>query len=76
MLLKIILFALVAYFIFKKIASILLLMMGRAPKNHGFQQPRPRKEGEIRIDYAPDKGKKSSKKDFTDGEYIDFEEVE
>ncbi len=75
-LLKIILFALVAYFIFRKIASIVFLMMGRTPGNRGFEHPRPSKEGEIRIDHMPDKNKKSSGKDFSGGEYIDYEEVE
>ncbi len=75
MLLKVFLFILVAYFIFKKITSLLLWLMGRNPGNNGYRPSQPRKEGEIRIDYVPGKSKKP-KKDYTGGEYIDYEEVE
>lgn len=75
MLLKIVLFAIVTYFIFRKVFSILGLVLGRNSQPHRHSQP-PRKEGEIRVDYKPGDGKRSNGKEFKEGEYIDFEEIE
>jgi hypothetical protein len=75
MLLKIVLFAIVTYFIFRKVFSIIGFVLGRNPRTRGYSQP-PRKEGEISVDYKPGDGKRSNGKEFKEGEYIDFEEIE
>jgi len=75
MLLKIVLFGVVAYFIIKKISTLVAIVLGQRPQASS-RTPPPRRKGEIKIDYAPDKNKKSPGKDFKGGEYIDYEEIE
>ncbi len=75
MLLKIILFAVVAYFVIKKISSLIAIVMGHNPRANK-RTPPPMRKGDINIEYTPDKNKKSPAKDFKGGEYIDYEEIE
>lgn len=75
MLLKIILFAVVAYFVIRKISSLVAVVMGRNPRANNQPHP-PKRKGDINIDYTPDNNKKSPAKDFKGGEYIDYEEIE
>ncbi len=77
-LLKFILFALVFYYLLKTIGHILVRVVssGRQgpSRSRGFDE---RKEGEIKIDYAPGKGKNKHSSHIGDkeGDYIDYEEV-
>ena len=77
-LLKFILFALVFYYILKTIGHIAIRVVSRgnpaAPPRNDFEQ---RKEGEIKIDYAPGKNSKKGNHHISDreGDYIDYEEV-
>lgn len=75
MLLKIILFGVVAYFIIKKVSTLIAVVLGQNPQTNGRTPPQGKK-GEIKIDYAPDKNKKSPGNDFKGGEYIDYEEID
>ena len=71
-LLKVVLFGIILFYIFRKIFGVIDQLTGRKTKQ---DQPKMRKEGEIRVDYHPDKegGRHGSK--FEGGEYVDYEEV-
>ncbi len=43
-------------------------------QNMDFQEQPPAKEGEVKIEYAPEKENKIIKDD--EGEYVDYEEIE
>lgn len=69
-----------SYVIFKGLGLLFRLLMGSPGSMrqqshnyppHGDRKP---KDGNVNIDYTPNKGKKSSK-GFKGGEYIDYEEV-
>ncbi len=76
LLLKIILFGLVFYYIFKTIGGIVYrLMGGQVNQNPSRRTPPTRKEGEINIDYTPKDQKKRSGSGSKEGDYIDYEEI-
>jgi len=72
-LLKVVLFGIIIYYIFRKIFGLIDRLTGKSPKQ---EQPRMRKEGDVNIDYQP--GKKSGRygSDFKGGEYVDYEELQ
>lgn len=78
LLLKFILFGLVFYYIIKTVGGFVFRILGgqRPPQTQQrhSQQTRQR-EGEINIDYVPDKNKGRRGKAARDGDYIDYEEV-
>lgn len=75
-LIKIILFGLVFYYIFKTIGSFIFKILGgQAQQTQSRQTTNQKRDGEININYVPkDKngGKGSSSKE---GDYIDYEEI-
>ena len=75
-LIKIILFGLVFYYIFKTIGSFIFrLLGGQAQQTQSRQTTQQKRDGEINIKYVPkDKngGKGGSSKE---GDYIDYEEI-
>lgn len=79
LLIKIILFGIVFYYIFKTVGGFVYRILGG--RNFAQQQRQSqnnhRREGEINIDYVPDKekGKRKRKGSSKTGEYIDYEEV-
>lgn len=77
---------LVGFIFFRTIGFFLRLLTGSSVDNKSRQNPYARQShsahqqkpanGNVNIDYVPNKkGKKSGEK-FTGGEYVDFEEVE
>ena len=78
LLLKFILFGLVFYYILKTIGSFVFRILGgqKPPQTQQQQNYQARqREGEINIDYVPDKKKGRRGKASRDGDYIDYEEV-
>ena len=76
LLFKIILFGLVFYYIFRTVGNFVFKVLGgqRHPQQQHRQQYNTRKEGEINVDYAPNKGKRSRSASGTkEGDYIDYE---
>jgi hypothetical protein len=78
LLLKFILFGLVFYYIIKTVGGFVFRMLGgqkpqqtQQRQNHQGRQ----REGEINIDYMPNKSKGRRGKTARDGDYIDYEEV-
>ena len=69
-----------SYVIFKGLGLLFRLLMGspggmkQQSHNYNPSQGRKPKDGNVNIDYMPNKGKKSSK-GYKGGEYIDYEEV-
>jgi hypothetical protein len=78
LLLKFILFGLVFYYIIKTVGGFVFRMLGgqkpQQTQQRQNQQARQR-EGEINIDYMPNKNKGRRGKATKDGDYIDYEEV-
>lgn len=77
-LLKVILFGLVIYYILRTVGGFVIRILGGS-QQHSSQnrnQTNARREGEINIDYAPNKDRKGrSRQASKDGDYIDYEEV-
>jgi len=74
--LKFILFGLVAYYVFKTIGSFVFRFLGGQPPPKQRQPTTPHKrEGEVNIDYMPKNQKGKSSSGSKGGEYIDYEEV-
>jgi hypothetical protein len=77
-LLKLILFGLVFYFLIKTVGALIGRALGgqqaAQAQRRSTQQPRQR-EGEINIDYVPNKEKDRKRPSNSDGDYIDYEEV-
>lgn len=75
-LLKVVLFGLVFYYIFKTIGSFVFRILGgptqQPPKQQSAQQ---RKSGEINVEYMPKGKKQKPGPGSKDGDYIDFEEL-
>ncbi|PCJ82448.1 MAG: DUF4834 domain-containing protein [Flavobacteriales bacterium] len=84
-LLRTILIILLIYFVIRLFTRyvmpfLLRMFVNKAQRNfeqkmnemHGQQEQRP--EGEMRVDYNPNKNQKKKKDD--DGEYVDYEEVD
>jgi hypothetical protein len=71
---KILLLALVFYFVFKQIVSFIARITGRHTPQKG-QSTRTKREGEINIDYRPEDKNGKFGGDFEGGEYVDYEEV-
>jgi hypothetical protein len=77
LLFKLILFGIVIYYIVKTIGGFIFKILGVQPRRQAPQQTaQQRREGEIKIEYAP-KDKKTQKKNAGSkgGDYIDYEEV-
>jgi hypothetical protein len=81
-LIKFILIVLILSFIFMKVMGYVFRLLGGSQasgKARGYTQQHYNKttppDGNVHIDYIPDKEKKSSGK-FKGGEYVDYEEVE
>jgi len=78
-LLKIILFGLVFYYILRTVGGFLYKILGgqpRQPQTQRRQHYDTNKEGDINIDYVPNKGRKRrSSSGSREGDYIDYEEV-
>ena len=76
LLLKVILFALVFYYIIKTIGSFVFRFLGGNASHHQQRQANQhKKEGEINIDYIPHDQKSKSTSSKKGGDYIDYEEV-
>lgn len=67
------------YLIFRVIGHFFKFFLGTSPSNKsGAGQQRTYKkpaDGNINIDYVPQKQVKDKGKDYDGGEYVDFEEV-
>lgn len=76
-LLKVVLFGLVIYYLFKTIGGFVFKLLGGQTRQPQPQQSRQhRQEGEINIDYMPENQKRRrSSRGAKDGDYIDYEEV-
>jgi hypothetical protein len=76
-LIKVILFGIVFYYLLKTVGGFVLRVLGVQNQTQAHRQPthQARKEGQVNIDYVPEKGKKRNKKGPGAGEYIDYEEV-
>ncbi|HBH23342.1 MAG TPA: DUF4834 domain-containing protein [Cytophagales bacterium] len=75
--LKLLLFILLMYLVFRFIGNLFKLMMGRQGEKRQFhdQKRRNRKNDEVNIDYVPNQNKKQHKQSYKGGEYVDYEEV-
>lgn len=74
-LLKVVLFGLVIYYIFKTIGSFVFRILGGQPQQQTRQTQPNKQKGEINIDYMP-KGEKGENTDGSkEGDYIDYEDV-
>jgi hypothetical protein len=76
-LLKMILFGLVIYYVFRTVGGFIFKLLGGQARQ---DQPTPRskykREGEINIDYMPENHKRrTSSQGKKGGDYIDYEEV-
>lgn len=77
-LLKLILYGLVIYYVFKTVGALVVRLAGgqRQPQSQQRQNASVRREGEINIDYVPGKEKRRrSAGGPKEGDYIDYEEV-
>jgi hypothetical protein len=80
LLIKIILFGIVFYYIFKTVGGFVYRILGGrnfAQQQRQNQYNNHRREGEINVDYVPekDKSKRKGSSSSKSGEYIDYEEV-
>ena len=73
-LLKILLLAIVFYFVMKQITAFVARITGRNAPQRGHDA-RPKREGEVNIDYTPESKSGKFGEDFKGGEYVDYEEV-
>ncbi len=70
-----------SYIIFKGLGMLFRLLSGTSgnvkQQPHGYDgyQTRKPRDGNVNIDYMPEKDGKSRKKGFRGGEYVDYEEV-
>ncbi len=75
-LLKAFLFGLVIYYVLKSIGHVFARIVGGTPvpkqRDTRYQQ---RRDGEINVDYAPEKEGATRKKNKSEGTYIDYEEI-
>jgi len=77
-LIKVILFGLVIYYIFRTVGNFVFKILGgqRQPQAHQRQQHNAKKEGEINIDHMPNKGRNGKRgAGAKEGDYIDYEEL-
>jgi len=76
-LLKVILFGLVFYYILRTVGGFVLRILGgQQPPTHQRHHANARREGDVNIDYVPDKDKKrGSRSSSKEGDYIDYEEL-
>lgn len=75
-LLKVVLFGLVIYYVFKTIGNVVFRILGIQPKQQAPRQStQQRKSGEINVEYSPKGKQKKGSGGPKDGEYIDYEEV-
>ncbi len=77
-LLKVILFGLVFYYILRTVGGFVLRLLGgqQQPPTHQRHHANTRREGDVHIDYVPDKDKKrGSRSSRKEGDYIDYEEL-
>jgi len=75
-LLKVVLFGLVIYYIFKTVGSFVFRFLGgQAQQNHQRQTTQQKREGEINIDHMPKNQKGRTTPGSKDDDYIDYEEV-
>lgn len=79
LLLKVILFGLVFYYIFKTVGGFVFRILGvQSPQQQQRtrQAQQKKREGEINIEYMPkDQQKQGAKGSSKEGDYIDYEEV-
>ncbi len=76
-LLKLVLFGVVFYYLLRTVGGFVFRVLGVQNQTQSRQRPtqEAKKEGQINIDYVPEKGKRKSRKGPSEGEYIDYEEV-
>lgn len=77
-LLKVILFGLVFYYIFKTIGGFVFRLLGGQPPQQAQrhrQAQQQKREGEINIDHAPKDQRRGVNRESKEGDYIDYEEV-
>jgi hypothetical protein len=75
-LLKVVLFGLVIYYVFKTVGSFVLRIFGGQPQQPSSRQTtQQRRRGEINIDHIPKGKNQKGKPGSKDGDYIDYEEV-
>ena len=72
-LLKFILFAVVIYYILRKVGGLMYRIMGGKPPVNTRQQYK--RKGEVNVEYDPRKKNKKFDSDFEGGEYVDYEEI-
>lgn len=76
LLLKLILYGLVIYYIFKTIGGFVMRIFGgQAQQQAPRQATQQRRSGEINIEQAPHYKKQKKNTGTKDGDYIDYEEV-
>lgn len=75
-LIKIALFGLVIYYIFKTIGGFVFRILGgQAQQDQPKHKTQQKRAGEINIDYVPKGNKRKQNNNSNDEEYIDFEDV-
>ena len=76
-LLKIVLFGLVAYYIFKTVGNFIFRILGGQAQQKQQRQTatQQKRNGEINIDHVPENQKGKPSSGSKGGDYIDYEEV-
>ncbi|MCG8305946.1 MAG: DUF4834 family protein [Cytophagales bacterium] len=75
LLLKVILFGLVIYYIFRTIGNLIFRLLGGRQQQHQRHGQPQRRDGEVNIDYVPKDQQRRTKTSAQEGDYIDYEEV-